>query len=1037
MLNLPFSSIKILLSFFTLLLTCKPFLVSPLSQNSEQAILLMIKQQWGNISPMQSWNSTTAICHWPGINCTGGESVTGIALNSHNIKGEIPPFICDLENLTLLDLGNNSIQGNFPTFLYNCTKLQTLILSSNYFVGLLPNDISRLSPKLRHLDLSANNFTGDIPTSLAQLKGLITLRLESNVFNDTYPYDLGNLENLEELGLAYNPFSPANLPKEFGTLKNLKFLWMTQCNLTGIIPENLANLTNLEHLDLASNDLVGGIPRGLFMLKNLTYVYLYRNRLSGGIPSSIEAINLVEIDLSMNNLRGIIPDTFGNLLKLEILHLYHNTFHGLLPPSIGLLPSLKQLKLFNNQFSGPLPPEMGLHSKLEGFEVSDNAFTGQLPRNLCAGGSLVGVVAFSNYLNGTIPSSLGQCTTLLVILLSNNHFSGVLPPKLGFLSQLISFDVSINQFSGVIPLSLSKLNALQTLSVHRNNFSGGIPSGLLMLPNILFLFLSNNSFSGKFPSQLSEKLIWLDIRHNKFSGPIPSSIASWENLVEFRASNNQFWGNIPVELTALSSLHVLLLDGNQLSGELPSRIISWKSLDTLNLAQNNLSGPLPAALGTLPRLNSLNLSNNKLSGQIPSDLARLIAGQNLITLNLSSNSFSGKIPNAFHNSEFNQSFLDNANLCSDKQISDLHRCSSSRNKYLPLILVPGAIFFLTFLYFAFFRSSKGTQHENSSEHQVWELKPFHRVDFTGTMIVSGLTDDNMIGSGGSGKVYSIIVNDSDEKVAVKRIWSGKKIEGALEKQFLTEVEILGTIRHANIVKLLRCVSNAHVKLLVYEYMENESLDKWLHMKKRDNEPSSMHSGTSMSNPDENIVLVWPTRLRIAVGAAKGLCYLHNDCCPPVIHRDVKSSNILLDSEFNAKIADFGLAKMTDKTGEPYTASAVAGSFGYIAPEYWQTKRLNEKIDVYSFGVVLLELATGKDPCTGNEHLNLADWSWQHCFEEHPIIDALDEHIKEPRFIEQMVKVFKLGLICTSKMPSSRPSMKQVLQLLNACSHYEG
>ncbi|XP_010669046.2 receptor-like protein kinase HSL1 [Beta vulgaris subsp. vulgaris] len=939
---------------------------------------------------MDSWSATTPVCSWIGINCTSGNTVTGISFNSQNIGGEIPPSICELKNLTILDLGNNSIPGNFPTFLYNCTKLKTLVLASNYFVGKLPNDINKLSPNIQHIDFSANNFTGDIPSSLAQLKELITLHLDSNLFNGTFPFELGNLENLEELVLAYNPFSPMKLPRQFGMLRNVKFLWMTQCNLIGEIPEEFANLTRLDHLDLVENDLVGEIPSGLFLLKNLTILYLYRNKLSGGIPSSIEALNLVELDLSQNELTGIIPEDIGKLQELQVLNLFQNKFHGTLPTSIGLLPSLREFKIFSNRFSGPLPPEMGLHSKLEDFEVSDNAFTGQLPRNLCAGGSLLGVVAFSNYLNGTIPSSLGQCTTLLIILLSNNHFSGVLPPKLGFLS-------------GMFTSQLSK--------------------------NLIWLDIRQNKFSGELPSQLSKKLVWLDISHNKFSGPIPSSIASWGNLVEFRASNNQFWGNIPVELTALSSLHVLLLDGNQLSGELPSRIISWKSLDTLDLAHNYLSGPIPAALGSLPRLNTLNLSNNKLSGQIPPNLARLIGWQNLVTLNLSTNSLSGKIPKAFDNREFNQSFLNNANMCSDHQVSNLHRCSSSQNKYLAVILVPGAIIFLMLLYFAFYKINMGRKEENSSEQQSWELKPFHRVDFTETMIVSGLTDNNMIGSGGSGKVYRIIVNDSCDKVAVKRIWTGRKVEDALEKQFLTEVEILCTIRHANIVKLLCCVSSEHVKLLVYEYMENHSLDKWLQAKKIDNEPSSMQS-------DDNIVLDWPTRLRIAVGAAKGLRYLHTECSPPIIHRDVKSSNILLDTEFNAKIADFGLAKMTVKTGEPQTASVVAGSFGYIAPEYWQTKRLNEKIDVYSFGVVLLELATGKDPCTGNEHLNLADWSWQHCCDEHPIIDALDEDIKEPRFIEQMVKVFKLGLICTSKMPSSRPSMKQVLQLLNACSHYE-
>uniref|UniRef100_A0A803LBI7 Protein kinase domain-containing protein n=2 Tax=Chenopodium quinoa TaxID=63459 RepID=A0A803LBI7_CHEQI len=890
---------------------------------------------------MSSWNSTTPFCQWPGINCTGGVTVTGISLNSQNVEGEIPSSICDLKNLTLLDLGNNNIIGNFPTFLYNCTMLQKLDLSQNYFVGKLPDDINKLPPTLQYLIISGNNFTGDIPPSLAQLKGLINLYLDSNLFNGTFPSELGHLINLEELVLAYNPFARNNLPKEFGKLMNLKFLWMTECNLIGEIPKEFTNLTSLVHLDLVGNNLEGEIPSGLFLLKSLKKLYLYKNRLFGGMPTSIEALNLVELDVSQNNLTGIIPDDIGKLRKLEILNLFQNQFHGIIPPSIGQLPSLKRLGLFMNQFRGSLPSELGLHSKLESFEVSDNAFIGQLPENLGYNGDLSSIVAFNNNLNGTISTS-----------------------------------------------------------------------------------------------QLTANLIWLDISNNKFSGPIPSSIAKCENLLVFKASNNQLWGKIPMELTALSSLYSLRLDGNQLSGELPSSLSSWESLAILNISKNNLSGPLPAALGSIPHLQILDLSQNKLSGQIPYKLTQQISLQNLITLNLSSNNLKGKIPREFDNKAFNLSFLNNANLCSDKQISRLPPCFTSHHRYLVEILVPGAIIFLIFLCFTFFKINMGRHETHGSEQQAWELKPFHRIEFTEAVIVSSLTNNNLIGTGGSGKVYMAPVNDLGNKVAVKRIWNGRKLEDALEKQFLTEVEFLGTLRHANIVKLLCCVSSAQEKLLVYEYMENQSLDKWLHKRRRANEPSSMNSEASRSNLELYIVLDWPTRLKIAVGAANGLCYLHHACCPVIIHRDVKSSNILLDSEFNAKIADFGLAKVTIKAKGPHTASAIAGSFGYIAPEYWRTKRLDEKIDVYSFGVVLLELTTGKHPCKGNDHLNLADWSWKHCCEEHPITDALDEEIKEPRFIEQMVNVFKLGVMCTSQTPNSRPTMKQVVQLLIKWSHDE-
>ncbi|EXB59775.1 Leucine-rich repeat receptor-like protein kinase PXL2 [Morus notabilis] len=181
------------------------------------------------------------------------------------------------------------------------------------------------------------------------------------------------------------------------------------------------------------------------------------------------------------------------------------------------------------------------------------------------------------------------------------------------------------------------------------------------------------------------------------------------------------------------------------------------------------------------------------------------------------------------------------------------------------------------------------------------------------------------------------------------------------------------------------------------------------------------------------MLDWPKRLKIAIGAARGLCYMHHDCLPPIMHRDIKSSNILLDSDFNPKIADFGLAKLLVKQGELATMSAIAGTFGYIAPEYARTARANEKIDVYSFGVVLLELATGREAREGDEYTSLAQWAWRHLQEDKPIEEALDEDIKEPNNVEEMSCVFKLGIICTGTQPSTRPSMKDVLTVLLRCS----
>ncbi|KAA8521860.1 hypothetical protein F0562_012518 [Nyssa sinensis] len=968
------------LPFTLVFLTLIPFQVNSQSPAIERTILLKLKQQWGNPPFIQSWNSSSSPCDWPEIRCTNGR-VTGIILRDKNITEKIPPSICDLEKLAVIDLAYNYIPGEFPTALYNCSKLEYLDLSQNYFLGPIPAVIDRIST-LRYIDLGANNFS-DIPPAIGRLPELQTLYLYQNEFNGTFPAEIGNLSNLEVLGMAYNDFVPMAIPPEFGKLKKLKFMWMSATNLINEIPESFSYLSSLEHLDLARNNLHGAIPLGLFLLKNLSNMYLFKNQLSGNIPPLKQSFNLTQIDLSMNSLSGPIPEDFGKLQQLETLNLFWNQLSGEIPSSIGLIRTLKNFRVFNNSLSGVLPPELGVHSKLEAFEVSSNQFTGQLPENLCTGGTLFGVVAYSNNLTGAVPKSLGDCYTLL------------------------------------------------TVQLYSNNFSGKIPSGLWTSTNLLSLMLSDNSFSGELPSMVAWNLSRIEISNNKFSGQIPTGISSWESLVVFKASNNLFFGEIPLELTELPQLITLLLDGNQLTGNLTLEKMSWKSLTTLNLAKNKFYGRIPPMIGSLPHLLELDLSNNQFSGPIPPELGHL----RLTNLNLSSNQLTGQVPDEFCNMAFENSFLNNSNLCAISPLSGLPSCYAKSHGsakvspgFLAMILVLAVLVFLATVVVTFFVIRYYWRKKLSHELATWKLTSFRRLDFTVENILSSLTENNLIGSGGSGKVYRISINHSGEYVAVKRIWSNKKLGHKLEKEFLAEVQILGTIRHSNIVKLLCCISNENSKLLVYEYMQNQSLDRWIHGKKRASSlTSSVHDG----------VLDWPTRLQIAIGAAQGLCYMHHDCSPAIIHRDVKSSNILLDSEFKATIADFGLAKILVKHGEPNTMSAIAGSFGYIAPEYAYTTKVNEKIDVYSFGVVLLELVTGREAGDGDEHMSLTEWAWHRFGEGNSIVDALDETIKEPCYFEQMTSVFNLGLICTSTLPSRRPSMKKVLRILCRYSPVEG
>lgn len=946
-------------------------------QNSDQekAILLKLKQQWSSSPNVTTWVASSDHCSWPGIICTQ-KTVTGIQIYYGNISKPIPQFICDLKNIKFLDLNHNFLPGNFPD-IYNCSNLEFLDLSYNYMNGTLPDEINRLSVNLKYLNLTANNFIGDIPKGIGGLNQLKVLELAGNLFNGSFPEEIGDLLNLEILVLSLNGFAPQAIPSRFTKLTKLRNFWMTEANLIGDIPEDIGNMKSLEYLDLSINRLSGSIPNGLFQLKNLSTVFLYNNRLVGNIPQSVLSLNLDGVDLCNNTLIGKIPEDFGKLTKLTLLSLFYNQLSGEIPLSIGKLPSLGTVKLFGNKLSGEIPPDFGRFSKLEDFQVSENQLVGKLPEGICNNKVLSKMIAFGNKLTGELPVSLGSCDSLM------------------------------------------------SLRVENNRLSGEIPDGLWTAKKLATLLVNDNLFTGQLPHRVTSNLSLVDISNNKFSGELPTGMGTWSSLTVFRASNNLLSGQIPQELTVHPELTKLFLDGNQLSGKLPSNISSWKSLVTLDSSRNQLSGPIPAALGLLPSLIDLDLSSNQLSGGIPTELGNL----KLTSLNLSSNHLSGRIPSQLENAAFGRSFLNNPGLCASNPSVGLASCKGGKKSdkfpvgHVAALASVAAITLLVAVLCCLFvlRSHRKRKQELVS---TWKQTSFHKLDFTESDIISNLTENNIIGSGGSGQVYLVPLSRSGNYVAVKRIWSNQRLDHKHEKEFLSEVQILGTIRHSNIVKLLCCIFSEESKLLVYEYMENRSLDIWLHSKKRLN---------SVSGSAPHLVLEWPKRLQIAIGAARGLCYMHHDCSPPIIHRDVKLSNILLDTQFNAKIADFGLARMLHKPGDN-TVTTVAGSFGYIAPEYARKTRVTEKIDVYSFGVILLELVTGKEANLGDEDSCLADWAWRHLQKGKPMADALDEDIKETRYLQEIFIVFKLGIFCTSTFPSSRPTMKEVLQVLIQCNN---
>lgn len=941
------------------------------------AKLRTIAKDWGSPAALSPW----AAGNWTGVTCNSNGQVTALSLTKLHVGNPIPAAsICSLEQLSSLDASYNNLTGEFPTALYGCSALQFLDLSNNQLAGSLPRDINKLSSEMLHLNLSANGFVGQVPSAIAGFPKLKSLLLDTNGFNGSYPAEaIGQLPELETLTLANNPFAPGPIPDAFGKLTKLTLLWLSGMNLTGRIPSSLSALTELSILDMSVNKLQGEIPEWIWKLQKLQYLYLFANKFTGRIGPFDAAASMLQLDLSSNRLTGPIHETIGSMKNLSLLFLYYNYIAGPIPASLGLLPNLADIRLFDNKLSGPLPPELGKHSPLGNFEVSNNLLSGELPETLCANKHLFDLVVFGNGFSGAFPASLGDCDTL------------------------------------------------DNIMAHYNRFVGDFPEKIWSFPKLTTVQIHDNSFTGTLPANISPLISRIEMENNKFSGAVPTSAPG---LKVFWAQNNLFSGELPRNMSGLSNLTDLNLSGNRISGSIPASIQLLGRLNYLVLSNNEISGPIPAEIGSLPALNSLELSNNELTGTIPPEFGNL----HLNLLNLSDNALTGEVPPLLQNPAYEQSFLGNPLLCARANVNkkmNLRACEdgSSRNGKLSMELT--IVFSLLALLALVGAVATGCliirrqKQRKEDDLIVWKMTPFRAVEFSERDVVTGLREENVIGSGGFGKVYRVLLPGGAKDagagavVAVKKLWNaaGKKSDAKLDKEFESEVRILGDIRHNNIVSLLCCISGGATKLLVYEYMENGSLDRWLHRRERGGAPLAP--------------LDWPTRLAVAIDAARGLSYMHHESAQPIMHRDVKSSNILLDPGFRAKIADFGLARMLVKSGEPEALSAIGGTFGYMAPEYGYRAKVNEKVDVYSFGVVLLELTTGRVANDGGADCCLAEWAWRRYKAGGQMRDAIDADIVRGGafFLDDVVSVFMLGVICTGDDPASRPSMKEVLDQL--------
>ncbi|XP_010913986.1 brassinosteroid LRR receptor kinase BRL1 [Elaeis guineensis] len=1007
-----------------------------------------------------------------------GSSILVLDLSHNQIsnQGLFNYSLSSCGNLNYLNLSDNKLTGGLKG-VSSCTNLTVLDLSYNTISGEIPADFISKSPaSLKQLDLSNNNLSGDfssfkfgtcgglkaldlsdnglngsgLPPSLANCWQLERLDLSGNRFVNEIPTFWRNFANLKHLSLANNGFTgqmPPELGQICGTVVELN---LSGNKLTGGLPPTFVSCSSLQILDLANNQLSGDfVEKVIGTLPALKRLHLPFNNITGQVPllALTNCTLLEEVDFGSNEFAGDIEIPAGfcsSLPSLQRILLPNNLLRGSVPPELGNCTSLRTIDLSFNFLSGPIPSEIWSLPNLSDLVIWANNLSGEIPQDLCSNSVSLGTLILSyNIISGSIPSSLTKCVNLIWVSFSGNRLVGSIPSGMGNLQNLAILQLGDNLLSGEIPPELGSCQSLIWLDLNSNGLTGSIPPALasqtgLIVPGIVsgkhFAFLRNeggNICPGagalfEFESIRPDRLANFSSVHSCpstriYTGTTVYSFTSNGSMIYLDLSYNLLSGTIPENLGGMDYLQVLNLGHNRLTGIIPESFRGLRIIGALDLSHNNLSGNIPGALGTLTFLSDLDVSNNNLTGPIPT------SGQ-LTTF-----------PAA--------RYENNSGLCglplppcgANGDNRGPHSNSGGRRRLLGGSMMIGIALSLLIILSLILALYKMKQHQKTKELRgsyveslptsgtaSWKLsgvleplsinvatfeKPLRKLTFAHLLeATNGFSADSLIGSGGFGEVYKARLRDGSI-VAIKKLIH---VTGQGDREFMAEMETIGKIKHRNLVPLLGYCKIGDERLLVYEYMKFGSLDVLLHDKGK----------------GDTTRLDWAARKKIAIGSARGLAFLHHSCIPHIIHRDMKSSNVLLDENLEARLSDFGMARLMNALDTHLSVSTLAGTPGYVPPEYYQSFRCTTKGDVYSYGVVLLELLSGKKPIDPLEFgdNNLVGWAKQ-MVKENRSSEIFDPELLGNKSGEaELYQYLKIACECLDDRPLRRPTMIQVMAM---------
>ncbi|RZC25797.1 receptor protein kinase TMK1-like [Glycine soja] len=811
--------------------------------------------------------------------------------------------------------------------------------------------------------------------------------------------------------------------------------------------------------------LVGPLPPNLNELTMLENLGLQNNNLNGPLPSFKGLTNLKYIFLGHNDFDSIPVDFFEGLKSLEVLALDYNEKLNAsnggwnFPATLEDSAQLRNLSCMSCNLVGPIPGFFGDMASLSVLLLSGNNLTGE------------------------IPATLNAVPALQVLWLNNQRGEG-LGGKIDVLASMVSLTSLLlrgNSFEGSVPMNIGDLVSLKDLDLNGNEFVGLIPSGLggMILDK---LDLNNNHFMGPIPEFAASKVSY---ENNEFCEAKAGVMCAFEVIVllEFLGGLGYPWilvdswsGNDPchgpwlgIRCNGDGKVDMIILEKFNLSGTLSPSVAKLDSLVEIRLGGNDISGTIPSNWTSLKSLTLLDLSGNNISRPLPSfgkGLKLVIDGDphgsapegSLSLPGTGSSSTKGESPSTDkHNPNPSEDSSPNPKSSSSFESNN----SSNGKKIVPIVVpiagVAAAAFVLIPLYVYCFRKKKGVSEgpgslvihprdasdpdnvlkivvANNSSRSVSTVTGSgsgtmtrsgeSRVIEAGNLVISvqvlrnvtkNFARENEVGRGGFGVVYKGELEDGT-KIAVKRMESGVITSKALD-EFQSEIAVLSKVRHRHLVSLLGYSVEGKERILVYEYMPQGALSMHLfHWKSLQLEPLS-----------------WKRRLNIALDVARGMEYLHSLAHQIFIHRDLKSSNILLGDDFRAKVSDFGLVKLAPD-GKKSVVTRLAGTFGYLAPEYAVTGKVTTKADVFSFGVVLMELLTGLmalDEDRPEETQYLASWFWHIKSDKEKLMAAIDPalDIKEEMF-DVVSIVAELAGHCTTREPNRRPDMSHAVNVLS-------